>query len=158
MKSASKAKQPVKKAVKKVPVAHKTTAKKPAPHKTAKKVAVKHPVHKARAHATPVKKKSSSTTVKKVATLGGRCTWLAFGIEKPWYLLGRQRISSVAKRAGYVPGLIQPGAVIGLLYPDGYHAARVLDASGDFMTVDLWGAATVLNIDYAQEVWVKEGH
>lgn len=138
MKSASAAKKP----------AAKTT------HTTAKKTT--HTTHTTRSHTTAKKSTAKSASTTKKATIGGKCAWIAFGVRKPWYRRGAQELFRVAKRAGFVRGLPAAGGVVGLLYPDGYHAARVISTTGSWMTVDLWGSPHTLNVNRAQEAWVKE--
>jgi hypothetical protein len=96
-------------------------------------------------------KKAAATRARNATrktALGGTCTWEAFGIRKPWYKRGPQHMSAVAARAGYVRGPAEAGGVVRVwLSLDsgcGYHAARVLAAGDDFVSLDLWGAAATL--------------
>jgi hypothetical protein len=117
----------------------------------------------ASAHAATdrAKARKASTTVarsKKRASLGGSCAWEAFGVRRKWYQPTTVRISDVAKYCDFVRGDVAAGGVVGVYihygHRQGYHAAKVLWVKDDLVTVDLWGAPTVILLDQIQESWV----
>lgn len=87
--------------------------------------------------------KKAAVTRKKKAALGGQCAWVAFGQHKPWYRRGPATLSNVARYAGFEPGPVQVGSVIGVTITygskTGYHAARVTQVHIWGVTIDLWG-------------------
>lgn len=102
--------------------------------------------------------RSKVTRSKARASLGGSCAWEAFGVRRKWYQPTTVRISEVARYCDFVRGDVAAGGVVGIYihygHRQGYHAAKVLWVKDDLVTVDLWGAPTVILLDQVQESWV----
>lgn len=132
--------------------AHKQAVTKHPAAPAKKPVAAKHAVAKKKPTATkhaPVKHTVAKHVAAKKATLGGQCAWLAFGVKRPWYRRGAQPLNKVAAYAGFVPGPVRAGAVVGIRFPEGYHAARMITGTH----ADLWGEfVPVTDLDI-EESW-----